>query len=172
MSSTTLLSKEITPKNFSTTHKILHWVVAAIIIEQLVLGENMTSAWDAFEEGGSVIAFSSPVVLFHIWGGLSIIAFAIWRLWLRKANGVPAEPANEPAPLKLAAKGAHVLFYLLMFFVPLTGAATYFGGIGLAGDIHGWMKPVLIVLIAGHFGGALYQHFWLKSDVLKRMTHG
>ena len=23
-----------------------------------------------------------------------------------------------------------------------------------------------------HAAGALYQHFWLKTDVLKRMTHG
>ncbi len=160
------------PKSFSTMQKVLHWLVAAIILEQLFLGESMGEAWDAFEHGGDASGFSSPIVLFHIWGGLSIVAFAIWRLMLRKSRGVPAEPVNEPSWMKMSAKIAHVALYALMFLVPLSGAAAYFGGIGAAGEFHQLMKPVLIVLLIGHVGGALYQHFVAKTDVLKRMTHG
>ncbi len=165
-------STNLAPKSFSLGQKILHWTVAAIILEQLILGESMSTAWRAFKRGGDSTGFSDPVVLFHIWGGLSVIAFAVWRLWLRKTNGVPAETANEPALLKFAAKTGHVLLYLLMFLVPLSGAAAYFGGVAGAANVHELMKPVLIVLLIGHVAGALYQHFWLKSDVLKRMTHG
>lgn len=160
----------VAPKNYSTVHKALHWIVAAIIIEQLVLGETMSDAWRAFERSADASGLTSPVVLFHIWGGLSVIAFAVWRLWLRKANGVPAIPAEEPAALKFAANATHVILYALMFIVPLSGAVAYFLVVEQAGDFHKLMKPALIVLVGLHVVGALYQHFWLKSDALKRMT--
>lgn len=160
------------PKSFSTTQKTLHWLVSAIIFEQLFFGESMGEAWDAFRESADVSGFLSPIVLFHIWGGLSVVAFAVWRLMLRKSRGVPEEPVNEAAWMKMAAKSGHIALYALMFFVPLSGAAAYFGGIDQAAGIHSLMKPVLIIVIVAHVGGGLYQHFIAKTDVLKRMTHG
>ncbi len=160
------------PKSYSTLHKALHWIVAAIIIEQLLLGETMSDAWRAFERSADASGLSSPVALFHIWGGLSVIAFAAWRLFLRKSNGVPETPKGEPAVLKFAGNATHVILYALMFLVPLSGAVAYFGVVEQAGDFHKLMKPVLIVLIGLHVAGALFQHFWLKSDVLKRMLAG
>ncbi len=160
------------PKSYSTVHKVLHWIVAAIIIEQLLLGEYMSEAWQAFERSADVSGLSAPVVLLHIWGGLSVAAFAVWRLFLRKSNGVPETPKDEPAALKFAANATHVVLYVLMFLVPLSGAVAYFGVVETAGDVHTLMKPVLIVLVGLHVVGALYQHFWLKSDVLKRMLNG
>ncbi len=162
----------IAPKSYSTIQKALHWLVALIIIEQLVLGETMTDAWRAFEKSGDLTGFSSPVVLFHIWGGLSIVAFAVWRLVLRKTKGVPEIPAEEPAMLKLAATVTHIGLYALMVLAPVSGALAYFGGVDAAAEAHEIMKPLMILLVAAHVGGALYQHFWLKTDVLKRMTHG
>lgn len=160
------------PKSYSMMQKVLHWLVAAIILEQLFLGETMTGAWRAFVRNADSSGFSDPVVLFHIWGGLSVVAFAAWRLLLRKTNGVPAEPANEPKWMKLSASLAHIALYALMFLVPISGAAAYFGGISIAAEVHEFMKPVLIIVLIGHVLGALYQHFIAKTDVLKRMTHG
>ncbi len=160
------------PKSYSMVHKVLHWIVAAVIIEQLLLGEYMSDAWRAFERSADVSGLSSPVVLFHIWGGLSVAAFAAWRLWLRWANGVPEAPKAESAVMKFAANATHVVLYVLMFLVPLSGAVAYFGVVEPAGDFHQLMKPALIVLVGLHVVGALYQHFWLKSDVLRRMTSG
>lgn len=162
----------IAPKSYSNIQKALHWLVALIIIEQLVLGESMTDAWRAFERSGDLTGFSSPVVLFHIWGGLSIVAFAFWRLALRKTQGVPEVPADEPRIMKLAASVTHIGLYALMFLAPVSGALTYFGSVEAAGEVHEIMKPLMIILVVAHVGGALYQHFWLKTDVLKRMTHG
>ncbi|MGB8818021.1 MAG: cytochrome b/b6 domain-containing protein [Rhizobiaceae bacterium] len=160
------------PKSYSTIQKSLHWLVAAIIIAQLIFGEDMAHALEAFEENADASGFSSPIVLFHIWGGLSIILFAVWRLFLRKAQGVPQQPAEEPAYLKFAASATHVLFYALLFMAPISGAVAYYLGVEAAGEFHQLLKPVFIVLIAAHVVGALYQHFWLKTDVLKRMTYG
>ncbi len=160
------------PKSYSTIQKALHWLVALIIIEQLVLGETMTDAWRAFGKSGDLTGFSSPVVLFHIWGGLSIVAFAVWRLVLRKTQGVPEVDKDEPAVLKFAGAAAHIGLYALMFLAPISGALAYFGGVDAAAEVHEIMKPLLILLVLAHAAGALYQHFWLKSDVLKRMTQG
>ena len=166
------MADSLSPKSYSTMQKGLHWLVAVIIIVQLVFGEDMAHAFEAFEENADASGLSSPIVLFHIWGGLSVIAFAAWRLYLRKTIGAPAEPAEEPAYLKLAASGTHVLFYALMFAAPISGAVAYYLGVEAAGEFHEILKPVFILLILAHVAGALYQHFVLKTDVLKRMTHG
>jgi cytochrome b561 len=162
----------VAPKSYSLVQKALHWIVAAMIIAQVVLHEGMVDAWRAFERTGDVSGLSSPVVLFHVWGGLAVLAFAAWRLALRKTHGVPHVPADEPAALKFIAMATHVVLYGLMILLPISGAAAYFGGIEAAGEMHELMKPLLIVLVGLHVAGALYQHFWLKTDVLKRMTHG
>lgn len=162
----------ISPKSYSLMQKALHWIVAAMIIAQVVLHEGMVDAWRAFERTGDVSGLSGPVVLFHVWGGLAVLAFAIWRLTLRRTHGVPPVPADEPAALRFIAMATHVVLYGLMILLPISGAAAYFGGIEAAGEVHELMKPLLIVLVGLHVAGALYQHFWLKTDVLKRMTHG
>ena len=160
------------PKSYSTIQKGLHWLVAVMIVVQVVLHEGMVDAWQAFQRSGDVSGLSNPVVFFHVWGGMAVLAFAVWRLVLRKTRGVPQVPAEEPAPLKFIAAATHIVLYGLMILLPVSGAAAYFGGIEAAGEAHELMKPLLIVLVGLHAAGALYQHFWLKTDVLKRMTHG
>jgi cytochrome b561 len=166
------MAGSVAPKSYSTMQKALHWLVAVIIIVQLVFGEDMAHAFEAFEENADASGLSSPIVLFHIWGGMSIILFAAWRLFLRKTRGAPELPAEEPAYLKFAASATHVLFYALMVVAPVSGAVAYFYGVEAAGEFHEILKPAFILLILAHVGGALYQHFMLKTDVLKRMTHG
>jgi cytochrome b561 len=39
----------------------------------------------------------------------------------------------------------------------------------LAGDVHELLQNVLLVMIALHIAGALFQHFILRSQVLMRM---
>jgi cytochrome b561 len=160
------------PKSYSAMQKVLHWVVAAMIIVQVVLHEGMVDAWRAFKHTGDGSGLSSPVVLLHVWGGLAVLVFAAWRLVLRRIRSVPRVPDDEPAPLKFIAMATHIILYGLMILLPVSGAAAYFGGIEAAGEVHELMKPVLIVLVILHVAGSLYQHFWLKTDVLKRMTHG
>jgi cytochrome b561 len=152
--------------------KALHWLVALIILVQLVFGEDMGHALRALKENQDASGLSSPTVLFHIWGGLSVVLFAAWRLFLRKSQGVPELPAEEPASLKLAASATHILFYALMVIAPVSGAVAYFGSVEAAGEFHEFLKPVFILLIVAHVAGALYQQYVLKTDVLKRMTHG
>ena len=56
-----------------------------------------------------------------------------------------------------------------MAIVLLIGLVAWFGGSETAGDLHGLVKPVLIVLIAVHVLAALWHQFWLKDHLLRRM---
>ena len=42
-------------KGYSTSQIALHWLVAVLILFQLIFGEDMGGAWDAFEEGRTPI---------------------------------------------------------------------------------------------------------------------
>jgi len=53
--------------------------------------------------------------------------------------------------------------------MPVSGVLNWFGGVAPARQLHLLMEPVVPLTILLHFLGALYQQFWLKSDVLGRM---
>ncbi|MGB1091216.1 MAG: cytochrome b, partial [Oceanobacter sp.] len=56
------------------------------------------------------------------------------------------------------------------------GLPTFVGESETLGKIthiaHGLTSKILMLLVLGHVGAALYHHFALKDSTLKRMTHG
>ena len=72
--------------------------------------------------------------------------------------------------LKLVASGTHILFYVLLIGMPLSGAAAWILGVAPAAQAHSVAEKLLILLIGLHVLAALAQHFWFKTDVLKRMV--
>ena len=109
----------------------------------------------------------------HAYVGISILVLAIVRLCLRFVQGAPDAPDVEPPALRLLAKVTHGLLYLLFFAMPLSGVAAYYGGVEVAGFVHGGpMKLLMWILILAHIAGALVHQFYWKTDVLARMTRG
>ncbi len=53
--------------------------------------------------------------------------------------------------------------------MPLTGALAWYFRLERIGELHEIGKPVIIVVVAVHAAGALWQHFVVKTDVLRRM---
>lgn len=155
------------PKGYSLAQIRLHWIVAALILLQILFREPMAEAWDARREGGPV-ALSAGVAA-HVAGGLLVLAFALWRLVLRRRHGAPPPPETEPAPLRLAATLAHWTLYGLMVLVPLSGALAWFGGIAAAAEAHQVLKNLLLLVVLVHVLAALWHQFWLKDDLLDRM---
>ena len=51
----------------------------------------------------------------------------------------------------------------------MTGALAWFVGVGAAGEVHELAKPVIIAAVVMHTAGALWQHFYARTDVLRRM---
>lgn len=155
------------PKGYSSAQIRLHWLIAALIVFQLIFGEDMGAVWRSFETTGSATLGAWGWA--HVVVGIAVLALAIWRLELRWARGVPDAPAGDSARQAKVASAVHWLLYALMVIAPLSGIIAWYGGVAAAAEFHEILKPVFIVLIAGHFVAALYHHFWLKDGLLNRM---
>ena len=167
------------PTGYTAAQIVLHWVIAALIVVQLVLGEDMGPAWRAFRRGTEASADDLFNADIHVYVGLAVLALAAIRFGIRLVDGVPLLPAQENRWMKVLAHTVHGLLYLFMFGMPLSGVAAWYFGIAPAAEVHELAKPVIIGAVVLHAAGALYQHFVLRSDMLTRMirperrkTHG
>lgn len=155
------------PKGYSTAQIRLHWVIAALIVGQLIFGEDMGAAWDAVEEGA--IPQMGLMVWGHILAGIAVLGLVVWRLGLRFGRGAPPPPETGSNLAHMAAHLGHWALYALMVALPVTGLMAWYGGIEAAAEIHTIMKPVTIILIAVHIAAALWHQFYLKDGLLLRM---
>lgn len=155
------------PASYSRPQILLHWAVALLIVLQFVLHEPMSEAWDVIEDGGTV-AFN-PVVASHVLGGILVLAFALWRIVLRRSRGVPDLPAADGPAVRLAAHAGHLALYALMILMPVSGLVAWFGGAEAAAEAHEAMKPLMILLVAVHVAAALWHQLWLRDGLMARM---
>jgi cytochrome b561 len=95
----------------------LHWVIAVMILFMAGLGFFMTRLEETDER-------TFPLFQLHKSIGLTILMFSLLRLGWRLANPIPALPSGMSAWERFAARGVHVLFYVLMVAIPLMGWAT------------------------------------------------
>ncbi|PYF11111.1 cytochrome b561 [Rhodobacter viridis] len=154
-------------KGYSRTQILLHWAVAVLIIPQFLFNDAIGEAFDAGLEG-TAVPFNAAAPL-HILTGLLICAAVIWRVVLRITHGAPAPVSDPKAPMTKVAKGVHHLLYVVLTLIVVSGATAKFGGIEAAGDAHGILTTVLLVLLALHVAGALKQQFVEKTNVIARM---
>jgi len=155
------------PTAYSRIQILLHWVIFVLIAAQFLLHEPIAEAWDRIEDG---LAFDfHPLIAAHVFGGLLILGFVVWRIVLRLTRGAPDLPAEEPALLKLAAHATHLGLYILMLLMPISGAVAWFGGVKAAAEAHEVMKALILILVALHVVGALYQQFVLRTNIMARM---
>ncbi|MFN3549637.1 MAG: cytochrome b [Mesorhizobium sp.] len=157
------------PTGYSLAQIILHWVIAALVIFQIVFGEDITDAYRAYRQGGMPDADEMFEANIHIYIGLAVLALAIVRIALRIVHGAPPLPAGQPRIQTAIAYLAHAVLYVAIVAVPISGAVAWYLDIPGAGEIHELAKPVIIVTVLAHAGGALIQHFVKKTDVLMRM---
>jgi cytochrome b561 len=177
----TSLPKETTPPlRYTRTARILHWVMAALIVAMLLSGERTMGSHDA-----------RILPTIHASAGfIVILLFAIRVYWRWKYP--PPLAANRPLLEALAAKAVHGSLYVAMLLIPLTGWLAYtehvrrsFGTrpaslfglkIPLLPDfginwhlIHNWGGKLVLVLIAVHAAAALKHHVFDRDETLKRM---
>jgi cytochrome b561 len=163
------MKPENAPAGYNATQIALHWVIAALVLFQLVFGDWIKPAYRAFMRGGEPAPAQEFAANLHVYVGLAILALAIWRLAVRARRGVPEAPAGDnPVPRRVAA-ATHAVLYLVIFAMPVTGALAWFFGFRFMGQVHELAKPVIIAVIALHALAALWQHFYLRSGVLVRM---
>jgi len=169
----------------------LHWLIAVGIIGMLILGKYM-------HELSDTDATKFDLYQLHKSFGLTILALSVLRLVWRLVNKVPPLPEHMPTWERYAAHASHVLLYVLIVAIPLSGWALasasplgiptiWFGQFeiphlpGLQGyadqhavedqahEVHELLGNLMIGLLVIHVGAALKHHFWDRDDVLTRM---
>ncbi|TPN50280.1 cytochrome b [Mesorhizobium sp. B1-1-9] len=157
------------PAGYTGIQILLHWTIAALIVLQLLIGEDIKPAYRAFSRGTEPSASDIFNANVHVYVGLAVLVLAIWRIAIRLRHGVPAAPPEESILQKRIAAAAHFLLYILIFGMPITGALAWYFGFRSMGEIHELAKPVIIIVVGLHAAAALWQHFFGKTDVLVRM---
>jgi cytochrome b561 len=156
-------------KGYSPTQVALHWIVVVLVTFQFVAHDGIEDAWRAVVRDGQPAGDANPVAYLHIGAGSLILVLALVRIYLRLTRGAPSPPADEPRILQIIAEAVHGLIYLLLLLLPVTGLVAWLLVVEAAGEIHEWLQSFLLLAIALHVGGALFQHFVRRSDVLMRM---
>ncbi len=153
---------------YSLAQVSLHWIIAALVLFQLIMGEDATDYRRAVRKSLPLdpsLEFSANL---HVYFGIAILVLVVARLALRITYGVPT-PVPAPKVQMIAGEALHYIFYILLFAQPITGLITQYHWLQGFGQYHHLGKPVFIVLILVHAGAALYHHFIVKDNVLKRM---
>jgi len=172
------------PRNrYSTVSLVLHWLIAALVVTQVVL----IMIRDASEG-----ALARELLGLHKSVGLGILVLTLARLGWRIAHPAIPLPDTMARWRKLLARATHILFYVLLIGMPLSGWAAssaagreifWFGlfqwpllpiggGRETAGtlmDMHELAAKALYVAIILHVAGALKHHFVDRDNVLHRM---
>lgn len=172
-----------TPDSYGAVTKTFHWVIALLIICVLGVGLYMDFFATKLER--------FALMPWHKSFGITVLALAALRvLW-----HISSRPPGFVAGLKdwemQAAKAVHILLYLAMFAMPMSGwlmssaagRTTKFFGLfdlpdlivkneqlrELFGEIHEVSAYALLALIAVHGAAALKHHFIAKDATLRRM---
>lgn len=174
-------------QRYTKTAMLMHWLTALLIVSAFVLGLIMTG-----------IPGFSPTKLkyfsWHKWLGVTVFAVACLRLLWRLFHQPPPETAIMPEWQKKVAEAVHILLYVLIFAVPLSGyvytlstgfPVVYLGifpmPVFMAPDpemkavyktIHYVLTMTMAGLVAAHAAAALKHHFIDRDNVLKRMLPG
>lgn len=159
--------------SFSVPQRVLHWIMALLILFNLFFTEAMETYGRVFFGGQTPTPEQVAAANIHAYVGITVLVLAVVRLCLRFVQGVPPEPQQEPPFLRVVAKISHWAFYALFFVMPFAGIGAYYFGNKTAAFAHaGPMKMLMWTLIIAHIAGALVHQFYWKTDVLKRMTSG
>lgn len=103
----------MTNERFPLLSRVLHWLMAAMIIAMLFIGIGMMASLGDYHW---LISIHKPL-------GTAILILVTMRLVNRLINPPPPLPRGMPALMRFAATGSHLALYALMFAVPLVGWA-------------------------------------------------
>jgi len=175
------MSLKNTQDSFGSVSKLLHWLIALLVIVMVIAGWFMDGLPDSIR---------GTVVNLHKLTGLSILFLMIFRLFWVLINPKPVSPPGTSAIQHLIEWVGHAFLYFLIIAMPLSGwigsaaagRAPYLGDflfnlpitqskqlVKLSFEIHEILAILIIVTVSLHILAALYHHYVCKDNVLKRM---
>ncbi|KAA0943792.1 MULTISPECIES: cytochrome b [unclassified Pseudomonas] len=173
----------VQPRFFAPLARLLHWLMALMVIAMLFIGAGMAASVSQRHEW--LLHLHKPL-------GIAILALVIVRLVVRFSTRQPSLPTDLPLWQVLAAKASHVVLYALMLILPLLG----WGMISAAGDpvmlsssvqlpalvsanaqlfavlrkAHGFLAYLLFLTVLMHLAAALFHGLIRRDGVLQSMT--
>jgi cytochrome b561/polyisoprenoid-binding protein YceI len=102
-----------TPSRYTGVAIVLHWLIAAAIIFQIILG------WRMGDEPKGPATYA--IFQLHKSIGVTILLLSLARLAWRLFHRPPPHPATQARWETIASKIVHVTFYGIMIGLPLTG---------------------------------------------------
>lgn len=97
---------------YSIVAIVLHWLIAAAIVFQIMLGWKMDGLKGM--QGYSAVQLHKSV-------GITILLLSLARLGWRLTHKAPPSPPGAPAWERFAAQAVHWAFYVVMIGMPLSG---------------------------------------------------
>lgn len=175
-----------TAVDYGTLAKALHWLVAIGLFALIYLGLQQ-SGMERGDERSQIRFIHASIA------AITLILMTVRIVW-RFMNEVPAHPDGMPGWQRMISSFVHWGLYVAVFAQLSAGAmvvGTGGNGIPVFGlftipvpvtenhDAHEWWEEVhefawkpVAALIVIHVLAALYNHFIVKNDVLRRMTVG
>jgi cytochrome b561 len=173
-----------TKQNWGLISIGLHWITAVLIICLAVIGLWMIDLPNS--------PFKLKIYALHKSFGLTVLALTVLRLLWRQFNAAPDNIGNTPHFQAVAAKTVHILMYVLLFLIPLSGwlynsasgfPLRWFNVISLpklftgynpsikhfAHQAHETFFYALASVLLIHAGAALWHHYVKHDTILKRM---
>ncbi len=171
-----------TENSYGFIAKLLHWIIALMILGLLMVGFIMESM-EPSEQKWQLYGY-------HKATGFTIFILVTIRIVWRLINIEVLLPQDLPHWQVIVSKITHYLLYLFMFLMPFSGIMmSRLGGhninvfdlftipaaaknpelAGIFHKTHGLAAYGILAFILLHIGAALYHHFIRKDNVLMRM---
>lgn len=177
------MSTQTAPARYHPVHVALHWLMFLLVIMMLGVGKFVMPGIPPDNP-------QKPSMLqIHAYIGAFITLLLMARVVLLFTTKRPAPADAGNAFLNLIARGVHILFYLLLIGMAVSGLgmfqqanlpAVFSGASPYPADFfvypprigHGLISTLLVLLILLHVGAALYHQFIRKDNLLARMWFG
>jgi cytochrome b561 len=175
-----------TATSWGAVAKNFHWIMAGLILVQITLG-LMAVAWH-------VSPTKIQLFFWHKSLGMLILTLLVLRLLWRLANATPTLPADMPRWERRAAHASHILLYVLLVLLPLTGWVVNSAAniplrlfwviplpaivepnkplAQLFARLHLGLLITFALVLTVHIAAALRHHFVKRTPVLVRMLPG
>jgi cytochrome b561 len=170
------------PNQFAVFSRILHWLMAAMLLAMLFIGVSMVASLGNYHR---LVAIHRPL-------GIMILILAAIRLVNRLCTTLPPFPPTMSALERKIAHYSELLLYALMFALPLVGWGMLSAGhypIVMFGPVH--LPPILpanptlyavlrkthtilayllFFTFLAHLGGVLFHTLIIRDRLLDRMA--
>ena len=180
-----------TTKRYTSVAISLHWLIAFFLIGLLAVGKYMTG----LEETDPL---RYTLTQWHKSFGIAVLFLAVVRVLWRLTHKPPQLPVGTPRFESVASHATHMLMYLLMVVIPVSGwvfvsvsplnlETLLFGVIPWphisflsamadkealsvqAGQLHMWLANTLLLLVILHVCAALFHQLVQRDGLLSRM---